>query len=131
MAYNYYPNYYMNGYQPQTYQPQQNYQVQQQMNSQTGMMWVNGEDEARNYPVAPNNAVSLWDSSGQFVYVKQADASGKPAFKIFKLTETEQHRPEPVKTADYITRNEFDVVISTIEKMKKEMDSLKGDKDDE
>lgn len=126
MAYNYYPNYFM-GYQT----PQQNYQTQQQTSYQTGMMWVNGEDEARNYPVAPNNAVSLWDSSGQFVYVKQADASGKPAFKIFKLTETEQHKPEQTKTADYITRNEFDVVISTIEKMQKEMDSLKGGADDE
>lgn len=126
MAYNYYPNYFM-GYQT----PQQNYQTQQQASYQTGMMWVNGEDEARNYPVAPNNAVSLWDSSGQYVYVKQADASGKPAFKIFKLTETEQHKPEQMKVADYITRNEFDVVISTIEKMQKEMDSLKGGVDDE
>jgi hypothetical protein len=127
MAYNYFPNYYM-GYQT----PQQNYQVQQQQtNFQTGMMWVNGEDEAKNYPVAPNNAVPLWDSSGQYVYVKQADASGKPAFKKYKLTETEQHKPEQTKTADYITRSEFDVVISTIEKMQKEMDSLKGGADDE
>ena len=64
------------------YQPY--YQPYQQ---QSGMLWVSNEQEAYTYPVAPNAAVALWDSSRPTVYIKQADASGRPTVKILDYTE--------------------------------------------
>ena len=43
-----------------------------------GILWVSGEQEARNYLLAPNSAVALWDSGSPCVYFKQSDASGRP-----------------------------------------------------
>lgn len=97
-AYTYY------GYQPyQMYQPpmadqltqlrQQQYQPMQQMapsapqQSAPSIVWVQNEMEAANYLVAPNSAVTLWDSNSPVVYLKQADASGKPSMKIYDLVE--------------------------------------------
>lgn len=105
MAYTpYYP-----GYQPMYYQPPmpdqlaqlrgQQFQppmqgpqmasVQSQQNGQS-MIWVNGEQEAMGYLVAPNSAVALWDSNSPTIYLKQADASGKPSMKTYDLVERTQ-----------------------------------------
>lgn len=76
-------------YQPM---PQQMPQVQPQQ-AQTGgqsMVWVSGEAEAMAYLVAPNSAVALWDSNAPTIYLKQADASGKPSIKVYDLVERTQ-----------------------------------------
>lgn len=98
---------YYNGYQPQFYQPpmpdqlaqlrgaqyqsipQQIPQVQPQQTQPGGqsMVWVSGEAEAMAYLVAPNSAVALWDSNAPTIYLKQADASGKPSIKVYDLVE--------------------------------------------
>ena len=67
-------------------------QVQPQQ-AQTGgqsMVWVSGEAEAMAYLVAPNSAVALWDSNAPTIYLKQADASGKPSIKVYDLVERTQ-----------------------------------------
>lgn len=76
--------------------PMQGLQIppQTQMGSQS-MVWVSGEQEAMNYLVAPNSAVALWDSNNPTIYLKQADASGKPSIKIYDLVER-THRPAQV-----------------------------------
>lgn len=61
--------------------------VQQNPIAQSGVQWVSGEQEARGYLIAPNSAVALWDSTAPTVYLKQADASGKPTLKIYDLVE--------------------------------------------
>lgn len=66
--------------QPQQFQPQQNPPA-------SSIVWVQSEQEALNYLVAPNSAVTLWDSNSPVVYLKQADASGKPSMKIYDLVE--------------------------------------------
>ena len=97
-----YTSYY--GYQPyQPYQPpmadqlmqlrQNQYQpnIQQVPQQQSpSIVWVQNEMEAANYLVAPNSAVTLWDSNSPVVYLKQADASGKPSMKIYDLVERTQ-----------------------------------------
>ena len=55
--------------------------------AQGGVQWVSGEQEARGYLIAPNSAVALWDSTAPTVYLKQADASGKPTLKVYDLVE--------------------------------------------
>ena len=71
----------------QQYQPVQNQQFQQQAPTSPSIVWVKNEMEAANYLVAPNSAVTLWDSNSPVVYLKQADASGKPSMKIYDLVE--------------------------------------------
>lgn len=101
-----YPYYYQ-PYQPpmadQLMQLRQNqFQPMQQPAQQQSpsIVWVQSEMEAASYPVAPNNAVTLWDSNAPVVYLKQADASGKPSMKVYDLVERTQ-RPVQVPTVEY------------------------------
>lgn len=101
------------GYQPyQMYQPpmadqlmqlrqnqyQPNMQQAPQQQPSPSIVWVQNEMEAVNYLVAPNSAVTLWDSNSPVVYLKQADASGKPSMKIYDLVERTQRPVQPPKT---------------------------------
>ena len=109
------PNYPYYGYQPyQPYQPpmadqlmqlrqnqyQPNMQQVPQQQVAPSIVWVQNEMEASNYLVAPNSAVTLWDSNAPVVYLKQADASGKPSMKIYDLVERTQ-RPVQAPTVEY------------------------------
>ena len=73
----------------QQYIPQQMPQAQPQQAQAGGqsMVWVSGEAEAMAYLVVPNSAVALWDSTAPVIYLKQADASGKPSLKVYDLVE--------------------------------------------
>ena len=57
---------------------------------QQSMIWVSGEQEALGFLVTPNSAVALWDSSAPVIYLKQADASGRPTIKTYDLVERMQ-----------------------------------------
>ena len=98
-----------------------------QYQPQPSILWVNGETEAAMYPVAPNNAVDLWDRSGKAVYRKQADASGKPSMKIYDLVE----RIESTQTEDnnviYATKDDIGSILGVIESIKADVESMKGD----
>ena len=75
------------------YQP--NMQQAPQQQPLPSIVWVQNEMEAANYLVAPNSAVTLWDSNSPVVYLKQADASGKPSMKIYDLVERSQRPVQP------------------------------------
>ena len=96
--------------------PQIQPQQQQQMAGQS-IIWVQNEQEAYNYLVAPNSAVALWDSNNPVVYLKQADASGKPTMKIYDLVERTTQRPQAAQqpAPDYVTRQEFEALQARIE----------------
>lgn len=88
--------------------------------AQSGVQWVSGEQEARNWMIAPNAAVALWDSSAPTVYLKQADASGKPSLTIYDLVERAE-TPRTAPTADpvkFVTREEFDALAAVVDGMK-------------
>lgn len=84
--------------------------------AQSGVQWVSGEQEARNWMIAPNAAVALWDSTAPTVYLKQADASGKPSLKIYDLVERSQTPPAApqVKAVDFVMREEFDRLAAIV-----------------
>lgn len=96
--------------------PQMQPPQQQQMVGQS-IIWVQNEQEAYNYLVAPNSAAALWDSNSPVVYLKQADASGKPTMKIYDLVERTTHRPQaaPQPAAEYVTRQEFAALQARID----------------
>lgn len=96
-----YPQQMIQGQPIQNVQPMQNIQPVQQAQNQSSILWVRNQQEAAMYPVAPNNAVALWDSGAPAIYLKQADASGKPSMKIYDLVE----RPETPQTEQIVNNN--------------------------
>lgn len=102
--------------------------------AQGGVQWVSGEQEARGYLIAPNSAVALWDSTAPTVYLKQADASGKPTLKIYDLverTETAPAAPQQ-KGVEFVTRDEFDRLAALVGEIKgKKKRKVEEDEDDD
>ena len=96
------------------YQPNMQQVPQQQAPS---IVWVQSEAEAMTYPIAPNNAVTLWDSNAPVIYLKQADASGKPSMKIYDLVErnsrpAQAHVTSPV---EYATKDELAALAARLD----------------
>ncbi len=127
MAYPYYP---YNPYQPQSYLPQNYQQVQQTpVANQSGIIWVSGEQEAAMYPIAPNNAVALWDRSGKTVFIKQADATGKPSMKTFDLVERgEVQESAKMPAEEYATKKDLAAILADIETMRSDLYGVAGRK---
>lgn len=137
--------YYQNPYYPQP-MPDNLMQMRQQQMMQPapppvpqnpvatgGVQWVSSEQEARGYLIAPNSAVALWDSTAPTVYLKQADASGKPTLKIYDLVErTETASNAPQKPgAEFVTREEFDRLAALVSEIKgKKKRKVEEDEDD-
>ena len=117
MAYPFYPNYYYP--QQQTYNP-------------NSIIWVSGLQEAQMYPVAPNNAVALWARDGKTIFLKQADATGKPSMKTYDLVERsesasgETSAPE-VKSYPYATKDELRGILSALKGYDEEIKSVKSE----
>ena len=132
------PYQYVPGYQPYPYQPpmpdqlaqlrgaqyqpmpQQMPQVQPQQPQAGGqsMVWVSGEAEAMAYLVAPNSAVALWDSNSPTIYLKQADASGKPSIKIYDLVERSnatRTAPAQEPSIRYATKDDLDALAARVD----------------
>lgn len=140
MNYPYYGNPYMPPMQDNLGQLRQQQMMQQQMPqmptmqnpvAQSGVQWVSGEQEARSWMVAPNAAVALWDSTAPTVYLKQADASGKPTLKIYDLVERTETAPAAPQKAgvEFVTREEFDRLAALVGEMKQK--KRKEEKTDE
>ena len=106
--------------------PYQPYPYYQQT---TGIIWVSGEQEAQMYPIAPNNAVTLWDKNGGAVYVKSADATGKPTMKTYDLTERVEAvaAPQQGSLADYATRKELAAFNETLEGIRADIEAIRAD----
>lgn len=113
MAYNnYFPQYYPSA-QPQ-FVPQQMQTANTQQQQTNNLIWVQGENSAKSYPVSANQSVLLMDSENPVMYIKSTDQSGMPLpLRIFDYKERTQERTEHSQTVaehkvDYISRNEFD-----------------------
>lgn len=119
MAYNqpyynggYYPQY-QNGavpdmlgqYKGQYQQPmmQQPMIQQQVVHSNGGLIWVDNEEQAKNYLVAPNNVVPMFDKSSSAMYIKSADGAGMLTFKKYKLIDVDEETPENAPTTHKCT----------------------------
>lgn len=122
MAYNYYqPMGYTPMFQPQYQQMQGNPvqpQIQQPVQAQATIIWVDGYNEAAMYPVAPNAAVALWDKSNPAIYLKRADATGKPSMQVYDLVERKE-TPKP----EQHTETRF-ATVEALESVSNRVDSI-------
>lgn len=133
----YYPNY-NNPYQqtynpylqqaPQMVQPVQQPQMPQvQQPTQPSINWVSGDREAIAYPVAPNNAVALWSQTEPVVYLKQADATGKPSMKIYDLVErTNLPASSSADEKAFATKDELDHLREEVDRLKADLTKKKA-----
>lgn len=95
------------------------YQPQPQQPQNQSIIWIPNEQAANDFIVAPNNAVTLWDMNAPVVYVKKADASGKPTMTTYDLVERAQAAPAPVAprkdmSEEYVTRREFEELVAKL-----------------
>lgn len=116
MAFPYYPAYQQPMYQNQ-YMPSQN--------QHGGLIWVQGIEAAKSYPVSAGQSVLLMDSESNAFFIKTADASGMPLpLRIFDYAErsaqnapktAQETRTEPqIDLSAYVTRDELEIRISEI-----------------
>lgn len=114
MAFPYYPAYQQPMYQNQ-YTPQQH----------GGLIWVQGIEAAKSYPVSAGQSVLLMDSESNAFFIKTADASGMPLpLRIFDYAErsaqnapktAQETRTEPqIDLSAYVTRDELESRIAQI-----------------
>lgn len=105
-----------------------NFPVGYPQENKSAVIWVQGIEGAKSYYVAPNQAVTLWDSEAQTIYIKQADMTGLPSMKILDYTIRESSaisgdiKPEQTfATMDDIDnlREEISALRSNIEDMTK------------
>ena len=125
-------------YYPSYYNPYLSTALPQQPQSSPGIVWIGSEREAAMYPVAPNGAVTLWDQNAPVVYLKQADATGKPTLKTYDLverTESSQDARNGATDDVYATKKELESVASAVKdidglltSLTKEIDKLKAAK---
>ena len=109
-----------NGYLPQSYYQNQPYYQNLQMQNQqpvatsnSGIIWVQGEQAAKAYPIGAGQSVLLMDSEDSLMYIKSTDQSGMPQpLRVFEYKERTTGKAEaPIATsrsADYVTRDEFE-----------------------
>ena len=144
MAYN--PNYFFpNGYQPMQMQP-----IPQQMNPQQamiqnlpqsggsgGILWVQGEEGAKAFPVNAGNTVLMMDVESPTVYMKTVESNGRPQpLKVYDLVERTAQN-QPVSPSDSkernVSREEFEELRSEVRKLSKGIrkPDVKKDEEDE
>jgi hypothetical protein len=140
-----YQNYFPANYQPVYQQPMQQSVQQQNQPIQTaqsfnpnpvsnGIIWVDNEREAALFPVGPNNAVALWESSGKRAYMKKADATGKPIMTVYDLVErSETASGDTQKQGDtlpaYALKSDLSVVVEALKGIDGVIASITGDID--
>ena len=111
--------------QPPVQQPVQQQVVQQP--PQSNMIWINGIDEAKSYPVAPGNTVILMDNDNPVAYKKSTDISGRSLpLEVFDLVrrdeEPKQEENHQINLDEYLTRKEFDEYRNNVEQRFSEME---------
>lgn len=94
----------------------------QQTQTQNTFAWIQGEEAAKAYPVAPGNTIVLIDSDKPVMYMKTTDLSGRPQpMQIRYLVSKEEFEKlqnginSPQNTSDYVTKADFEKYVSEAE----------------
>lgn len=109
-----YSNYY--NYLPQYQQTYPQYQQPQYQQTQGGIQWVHGENDARSFVVPSGGSVLLMDADELVFYIKSVDASGMPQpLRKFRYSEiksttsgTDIKNTQPLPSPEYVTRQELE-----------------------
>ena len=86
-----------------------------------GFVYVTGIDGAKAYQMPPNSEMPLFDSTGDFMYIKTTDGAGFPTIKVCKVRETQP--VESATSSEYVTREELD---RTYRELAGQLEQMKG-----
>lgn len=89
--------------------------------TQNFFAWVQGEAAAQAYQVAPNATVMLMDSERPVLYMKSADATGRPGqmVKQYLVTEEQYMQLQNSQPDKIATKDELDKIMGEIEEIKR------------
>lgn len=109
-------------------------QVQPTAN-QSNVIWVQGESAAKAYPVQAGNSMILLDSENDCFYIKSSDNAGMPnKLRKFEYKEVVEGQviAEPIEQTDYVTKEEFDRVVSELRQQRQHYNNnRKGDRNEQ
>lgn len=96
----------------------QNLNVQPtQTNMDSYMIWVQGKAGAQSYPLARGTTAPLFDSEGDYLYIKSVDNNGIPLPLVTKVLsdppiEVKEEKVETpqIDMSEYITRDSYDAL---------------------
>lgn len=104
------------------------YMPQYQMQGNSGIIWIQGEQAAKSYLTAPNTTVALWDTETQRIYVKSTDQNGIPNMKTLTYTVLDSQKaqkqvlsPLDDETHDYVSKSDLKGIYERLE-------ALEGDR---
>lgn len=126
--YGYYP---MAIQQPMMY-PQQQVVEQPQTNTngqitnnESYMTWVQGKAGAQSYPVARGTTLPLFDTEGDYLYIKSVDANGVPLPLVTKVISDPpvEVKAEVIETSPQMDMSAY-VTKEAYDEMKKRYDDL-------
>lgn len=91
----------------------------QSNDSNSLMVWVQGKAGAQSYPVARGTTLPLFDSEGDYVYIKSVDNNGIPLPLVTKMisdppievkSEVIESKPEEIQVdmSNYVTKESYD-----------------------
>lgn len=87
------------------------------LQSDSPMIWVQGEAGAKAYPVQNSKMVVLFDSEEKRFFIKTTDGSGIPQpLRIFEYTEVTGNKKEApsVDTSMFVTKDELNEAINSL-----------------
>lgn len=102
---------------------------QQQSTSSIMTIFVNGEEEVLNYPVAAGLSVILMDFNHNKFYLKSTGVNGVPQpLRVFPFEENVQVPTAPTPVTDnYVTKDEFAELSSKLERLLTELGGVKNE----
>lgn len=116
-------NYYQPGYIAPAYQ--------QRTQPSSGLIWVQGENGAKAYLVAPNTTVLLMDSEGDRFYLKSTDTSGMPlplrTFEYHEMAQNAENKAAGGQEDAFVTREEFEALKRAVEGLKEPKGKIKDE----
>lgn len=104
-----------------SYYPYNSYnQFQQPTQNSTGIVWVQGLEGAKAYPVVAGNSVLLMDSEESVFYIKTTDPSGMPQpLRVFDYNE---RTAQQTSQSEYVTKDELEKRLSQFQLRKAKKD---------
>lgn len=104
--------------------------------SQSNVIWVQGEQAAKAYPVQAGNSMILLDSENDCFYIKSSDNAGMPnrlrKFEYKEVLEGQVVQNTPVEQPQYITKEEFEKAMNELRHQTRyNNNNRKGDKNEQ
>lgn len=107
---------------------QQNTQQNQTMPTNTNKIYVNGLEDVRNRPLAPNSDFVFLDNDKPIIYQKIVDGKGQfevKAFDIIPHTEPDNIKNNnSINLDDYVLRKDFEKLQEDMKEIKTKLDKF-------